>query len=232
MSAQLPWTVGSEYSDGPNQRRFGVFLIPDAPTCAKLTQTVGVLAARFGITSAAAFPPHITLIGSLATDQSTDRIMQCVADTVSDLQPFEVHNSGLVELGGMLVYDMDRNADGSRNVALAELRDALAASLTPVSRRVSDYLTTPWQDGEFHAHVSVASHELLERPELVVQVRSFLADLEAELPQSFTARTVALFEFLAPDFAQRWWPQMSWRQVSAWSVPRGGNAVSTTTKEL
>ncbi len=48
-----------------NQFRFGVFLRPDPKTCAAVTQITGQLRAQYGLISAGAFPPHVTLAGSL-----------------------------------------------------------------------------------------------------------------------------------------------------------------------
>ena len=48
-----------------NQFRFGVFLRPDPKTCAAVTQITSQLRAQYGLVSAGAFPPHITLAGSL-----------------------------------------------------------------------------------------------------------------------------------------------------------------------
>jgi SAM-dependent methyltransferase len=46
---------------GPDDVRYGVFLTPDARTSAAVTTISGFIRAQFGLVSAGAFPPHVTL---------------------------------------------------------------------------------------------------------------------------------------------------------------------------
>ena len=43
------------------QIRYGVFLRPDPATSVAVTQITGQLRAQYGLVSAGAFPPHVTL---------------------------------------------------------------------------------------------------------------------------------------------------------------------------
>ena len=59
--------------------RYGVFLTPDARTSAAITMITGFVRAQFGLASAGAFPPHVTLAGSLPLRVDEDELVAAVA---------------------------------------------------------------------------------------------------------------------------------------------------------
>ena len=78
-----------------NQFRFGVFLRPDPRTCAAVTQITGQLRAQYGMISAGAFPPHVTLAGSLPVVVPLAELIQLIGFVLRRRRTFAVQNLGI-----------------------------------------------------------------------------------------------------------------------------------------
>jgi hypothetical protein len=76
-----------------NQFRFGVFLRPDPKTCAAVTQITGQLRAQYGLISAGAFPPHVTLAGSLPVVVPLAELIQLIGFVLRRKRSFQYRTS-------------------------------------------------------------------------------------------------------------------------------------------
>ena len=83
-----------------NQFRFGVFLRPDPKTCAAVTQITNQLRAQYGLVSAGAFPPHITLAGSLPVVVPLAELMQLIGFVLRRVPAFTRAQSWSAAAGG------------------------------------------------------------------------------------------------------------------------------------
>ena len=168
--------------------RHGVFLLPDARTSAAVTSTTGCLRAQFGIVSAGRFPPHITLAGSLPLAFGEAALVAAVREVAGRHSPIPVVNVGPKQLwGAVLAFDVPADGAYQANAALVDL----AVDVTDVARpllRPAQHLTADLHSrDDWHGHISLASHELVGRPELLAEVDQFVRELDAPYPDHFIA---------------------------------------------
>ena len=62
--------------------------------------------------------------------------------------------------------------------------------------------------GRWHAHLSLASHDLVEPPDLRHEVWSYTAGLPIPVPQRFTAEIVALYRLAHHSWSGPWWTRL------------------------
>ena len=185
----------------------GVFLRPDPRTCLAVTTVANQVRAQFGATSASAFPPHGTLGGSLPVGGRAPRLIAAPDRVLGDTAAFPVENRGVARMGDTLIYDLHRRGDGP-NGPLRALAARIAEAVLP---RLEEPDTGPeggvgpvlFAPGRWHAHVSLASHDLFGRPELADEVQEYVDGLEVPVPRSFPGDHVALRRFTAPAWTGR-----------------------------
>ena len=142
-------------ADAAPTTRYGVFLRPDPLTCWVQAQVNTALVQQFGVVSAAAFPPHATLVGNLRTDVGPDALAGLLEPVLDATAAFTVSNAGIVRLGGALVYDVHGDATGRPNRPLVALAEAVRDAVLAVSLPIDDHLVTPVEDAVFHGHLSL-----------------------------------------------------------------------------
>jgi hypothetical protein len=183
--------------------RYGVFLRPDPLTCAAVTRITDQLRAQFGLVSAGAFPPHATLAGSLPLSAPPDEPLGAALAAVA---PFTARNHGIAWLNGGLVYDVHGDA-------MAELAAAVDATVRPLLAPAAGIPADLFEPGRWRAHLSLASHDLVERPDLHDEVEAYVRGLEVEVPAEFTAEFVAVYRLEHESWTGRWWRAMEWEHV-------------------
>ena len=203
--------------------RYGVFLLPDARTSAAVTMITICLRAQFGLVSAGRFPPHVTLAGSLPLAVDEARLLDAVREVAGRHGPVPVADAGLKRLwGAVLVLDVHDDVDGSPNVALLDLAvdvmDVVRPLLGPAAQLAADLHGRE----DWHGHLSLASHDLGERPDLIDEVEEFVRQLDEPCPAQFTATRLAVFRFHHPDWAGGWWTDFSWELVRSFVLVGGG----------
>ena len=182
--------------------RYGVFLRPDPRTCAAVTRITGQLRAQFGLVSAAAFPPHATLAGSLPLVGPPEELTPALA-TVA---PFSVRNHGLSWLNGGLVYDV-------HNEEIAQLAATVDAVVRPLLEPAPGLAADRFEPDRWRAHLSLASHDLVARPDLHDEVEAYVRGLAVEAPAEFTAEVVAVYRLEHETWTGSWWRAMTWEHV-------------------
>lgn len=206
--------------DAGDPFRYGVFLRPDARTCRAVTVATDQLRAQYGFVSAGAFPPHATLVGSRHLGRDEDAVVAAVGDALHGRSAFEVHNAGLRRLGVGYVYDVGRRPDGSPNGPFLELAAAVDRAVAPLSRPAGNPEPHPFDPATFSPHLSLASHDLHERPDLHEEVGAYLAELDVPVPAGFTASTVSLYRTSSEDWSGRWWRTLRWEHLHSWTLPQ------------
>jgi hypothetical protein len=199
--------------------RYGIFLRPDPATCWTVTQVTHALNKQFGLVSAGAFPPHVTLIGNLATPATEAELIAALDPVFHEVRPFPVYNSGIDRREvGTYEYNVNLDESGTRpNEPLGRVAAAVAKAVEPLSVRVDDYMTPPVAEYEFAGHVGLASHDLAVDGHLSAEVGDFLAGLPLRPPPSFIARWYSLFEFRT-DWSGHWWLDLTWRHIRSWEA--------------
>lgn len=199
--------------------RYGIFLRPDPATCWAVTQITTALRQQFGLVSAGAYPPHMTLIGNLATHASSDQLVARLDPVFSSVAPITVFNSGVQRQGDGYEYNVDLDRDATRpNGDLGVIAADTMAAVLPLSIAVDDLLTTPVEEYVFAGHLGLASHDLKVNHHLTDEVGEFIDGLPVITPPSFVARWYSLFEFCADDWQGQWWQSLTWRNVRSWEA--------------
>ena len=72
----------------------------------------------------------------------------------------------------------------------------------------------------WRGHLSLASHEMVERTDLRDEVEDYIAGLDVSWPATFTAEWVALYRFVDPSWTGPWWQTMRWEHVRSWRLGR------------
>jgi hypothetical protein len=198
--------------------RLGVLLRPDPATCLVQSQINTVLVQQFGIVSSAAFPPHVTLVGSLRTTASIDELIRALNEELARTAPFTVHNKGIERSGDGWVFNVHEDGAGRPNADLVDLANRVNAAVTPLAIEHDDYLTPTFAPDRFRGHLSLASHDLSVDGHLTDEIGRFLSGLPLEPPAVFLADTVTLFEFTSDDWREEWWHSLRWRHLHSWEL--------------
>jgi len=206
--------------------RYGIYLRPDPVTCWVQAQTNMTLKQQYGLISAAAFPPHATLVGSLKTDASIADIVDRVEHALIGKTSFTVHNKGLETTGDGYVFNVHENGNGEPNQPFIDTATAIKAAILPIALPTEDFLVTPVAEAEFWGHLSLASHDLSVDRTLYDEVGEFLAELLAGLPtpapEMFSGRTVVLYGTDSDDWEGQWWRTHRYQHLKTWTLPDPG----------
>lgn len=201
--------------------RYGIFLRPDPETCWAITQITFALRQQFGITAAAAFAPHATLIGNLKPSIEEDALIDLLDPVFADVHPIPVYNAGVRRTEhGTFEYNIDLDAAASApNRELRRVAQAVKEAVEPIHERHDDLHAPNVQDYHFAGHMGLASFELRIDNRLSDEVEEFIKGLPIPAPSSFVARWYTLFRFDA-DWTGHWWEDMPWQHIRSWDTAR------------
>jgi hypothetical protein len=201
-----------------NQFRFGVFLRPDPKTCSAVTQITGQVGAQYGLVSASAFPPHVTLAGSLPVVVPLAELIQLIGFVLRRAPSFPVQNLGIRRLAdSAIVYDVS-SLDGIPNRSLNDLAGAVDSVVRPLLGPGGTLAPDLYEPDRWIAHISLVSHELRVRADLREEVEDYVNGLGVIPPSSFTADTVMLYRFAHNTWSGSWWRDMRWEHVRSWRL--------------
>ncbi|WP_188192205.1 2'-5' RNA ligase family protein [Nonomuraea sp. SYSU D8015] len=213
MTSRFARAAGDPY-------RYGVYLRPDPVTCAAVTAVTGQLRAQYGLVSAGAFPPHATLVGSRHITASADTIKDAVTKGISGIRAFTVYNAGIRPQGIGLVYDVHHLADATTpNQAFVDLAAAVDEAVAPLMASAPNPDDHHFDPETFQAHLSLASHDLYERPDLREEVEEYARGLRVDHPDRFPGNTVTLYRTRSDDWSGRWWHTLTWEHLHTWRLP-------------
>lgn len=198
---------------------YGVFLRPDPKTCLAVTTITAAVRQQFGIVSANAFPPHVTLAGITPILAPTDTVIEAIEPAVRAAEQFEVVNAGITRRNIAITYDVNNGHNGKTSGEMLGLAIMMNAALRPLAVPYEGLKVDPFSVGTFHAHISLASHELRYRVDLREEVEAFIHGLEYPVPASFNAEVVSLYQFTSEDWAGNWWETLKWEHHKSWKLP-------------
>jgi len=197
--------------------RYGVFLRPSAELIRDCLAGFSIASGQFGFTAAAAYPPHTTLIGSIAlADGITETdLVAAVNEALTEVTPFIVHNSGLGhQFVDSIGYDVDRDDNGNVNAELHCVLDHLFRAIAPLSvfpredRFVESRMAASSETTR--GHITVVGHDGAGRAHLLDELLLVLQALDLHKPSSFTADTITIYRFTSEDWTGDYWQSMTW----------------------
>jgi 2'-5' RNA ligase len=205
--------------------RYGIFLRPSPELARVSLRAYEVVTSQFGLTAAAKYPPHITVIGSIPLSGTEADLIDAIDKVMAGQRAIAVHIAGLVaKIGYAVGYELNHLADGSPNLALRELYESLrtttagARGHVSTDRQADKRLANEAAD-KFKAHLTVVGHDAADNPDLLPEIKAFLGALpEIQAPPEDVLDTVSLFRFTSADWTGRYWESMSWTLLRSWSM--------------
>lgn len=198
---------------------YGVFLRPDPKTCLAVTTITSAVRQQFGMVSANAFPPHVTLAGITPILAPTESVIEAVEPAIKAAEQFEVVNAGITRRNIAITYDVNNSQNGQTSGEMLGLAIVINAALRPLAIQYEELKVDPFSAGTFHAHISLASHELRNREDLREEVETFIHGLECPAPATFNAEIVSLYQFTSDDWSGCWWETLKWTHHKSWKLP-------------
>ena len=198
---------------------YGVFLRPDPKTCLAVTTITTAVRQQFGMVSANVFPPHVTLAGLTPTMATTGSVIEAIEPAIKASEQFRVVNAGITRRNIAITYDVNNGQNGKTSGPMLGLAIMINSALKPLAVHYEQLKVDPFSGGTFHAHISLASHELRKREDLREEVETFIHGLECPVPASFNAEIVSLYEFTSEDWPGNWWETLKWTHHKSWKLP-------------
>lgn len=166
--------------------------------------------------SAGRFPPHVTLAGSLPLAVGERELLGAVTAVARQHAAFPVVNSGPTLLwGSVLAFDVHADDHGQPNTALVDVADAVTQAVRPLVGS-ADHLPPDLRDrDDWHGHLSLASHDVLGRPDLLEEIATFVRELGHPYPARFEASRLGVYRLLHRDWAGDWWTDFTWEHVQS-----------------
>jgi hypothetical protein len=75
-----------------------------------------------------------------------------------------------------------------------------------------------YEKDRWYAHLSLASHEMVDREELADEVEAYVRALPFSASPSFSAEFVALYRLFHPSWTGEWWRDLRWQHVRSWAL--------------
>lgn len=200
---------------------WGVYLRPDPLTCKAIHELTELCKKQFGIVSAAAFAPHATLAGAVPSDATADAFIELLDPLLASTPAFPVYNAGIARGNPTIYYDIDRLENGEINQPLHDLAIAVNDAIAPLTCYAPGDWIQPFDASSFHAHLSLASHDLRTRVDLREEVEEFLRAVPMEYSQTFAGEYITLFRFHSADWNSEWWHDITWEHIRSWKLHRG-----------
>ncbi|WP_427007607.1 2'-5' RNA ligase family protein [Pseudarthrobacter sp. H2] len=205
--------------------RYGVFLRPSAELGSAALAAYDVVTRQFGFTAAAAYPPHMTLVGNFAVDPAhgEDGLVAVLNGVLEGAPALAIHNSGLgLQFGTSIGYQVDGDGHGGINTGLHALVGRLFDGISRVrvfpasDRRMAQRRLEGGHT--FQGHVTVLGHDGSRNPELVREVLDYLAPLGLDGPASYRGDTVTLYRFNSDNWSGDYWETMDWEVIRSWAL--------------
>jgi hypothetical protein len=175
--------------------------------------------AQFGLVSAKRFPPHVTLAGSLPIAAGEEDLLEVINGVAGRHAPFEIWNTGISRLGdAAIVFDVHRVASGEPNAALIDLAADVTNAVQPLLRPVENLAADIRGPESWRGHLSLASHELIDRADLRDEVEVFIHQLDIAHPSSFPAQLVAVFRLHHQSWSGPWWASFRWEHLRSFRI--------------
>lgn len=215
--------------------RYGVFLRPDAQFCDEALRAMVHVNYQFGLSAALAYPPHITLVGSIALNPNepcayddaqsfriSPRESQLVAAVdravaSSGPQRLAVKSFALSENG--FVYYAFEDQPGN---CISNLMGAILSAVAPMRVYHDDDRTVVERKQDsplnYQPHLTVLSHDGGLDPDVAREAYEQLLELGYGQKTDMISNTVSLYRFGSTTWSGEYWMNMKWRLLKSWKL--------------
>lgn len=219
MSADA--TCGCLAPDG-GQIRYGVFLRPPARLVADALRGYAVTGGLFGYRSANAYPPHVTLVGSIAPSVPEGVLVDAVDAALARRAAVRLATEGLTLSGGTVYYQFADAPGAAASGGVADLMGALLAAVAGLRHYHDDDFTAARRRRDsperFKPHLSLISFDGAGSPELSAEALELLGELGLAGPAEELFEWVHLVRLHARDWSGPYWETLTWSVVRAWRL--------------
>jgi 2'-5' RNA ligase len=201
--------------------RYGLFLRPPARLARAQWEVHSLLRAQYGLVAAGAFPPHMTVLGHVPVPvQDQDLAIQAGVRVADGLGPVRLYNAGVAPHRGGICHDVGRTRDGSPNSGLLDLFRRAAVEFAPLRGDPGpEHRAGVTSEALFYGHMTLAGHDLADRPWLYDEVLTFINELDVGLVGDYVADRLGLYRFeTRSGWDGNWWETMSWTMLASYPL--------------
>ena len=200
--------------------RYGLFLRPPATLARVQADVHALLRAQYGLVAAGAFPPHMTILGHVATHAPDERVIDAAAEAVAGVPPVHLFNRGLALHHGGICHDIGSLRSGEPNPELLNLFRRAKSAFEPLLAELpGEYRGGVRDEEKFYGHMSLAAHDLALRPDLTQEVLRFLEELDIAAAGDYVVDTATLYKFeTSTGWDAQWWEGMRWRHLRSFAL--------------
>lgn len=207
-----------------SEYRYGIFIRPPAAVALPALEMMRTARDLFGFHAAIAYPPHITLIGSIVLNGTEVQLVDAIDGVLSDRQSIPVHGRGLnASIGAAVGIDYNRTSNGEQNTQLAELYEDLRREteslrgFEPTDRKAAERRAKEGAE-HFRAHLTVLGHDGIDNSVARDEARGVLEYLADDLPEDWTADTITLYRFWSAEWDGKYWMTQQWTPIASWQL--------------
>jgi 2'-5' RNA ligase len=206
--------------------RYGVFIRPPAEVALPTLRMMHIARDLFGFQAATAYPPHITLIGSIVLNGTEQQLVDSVGKVVAGRSAIAIHGRGLnASIGDAVGLDYNHTSTGDQNGLLLDLYEELRQETLPLrgyeptDRKAANRRE---KDGKehFRAHVTVLGHDGADNPTARNEARAVLEEFVTEVPTDWTADNVTVYRFWSAAWDGNYWLTQEWTPIASWQLTR------------
>lgn len=199
--------------------RYGVFLRPSARVAIRSLQAFDLCARMFGFIAARAYPPHVTLVGSINAAVPETQLIAVIDRALIDAPVQQITIEPIARTAGSSLHHAITDRTGG---ALRDLMGSLLAAVAPlrvfddrdfgVERRRAD------APERFRPHLSIVGHDGAQNPAEVDEALAYLTHLGLDERLEETWDAVVLYRLTSRDWSGPYWETMTWEVVRTWRL--------------
>lgn len=213
--------------------RYGVFLRPSPALIDESLRAFLIGERHFGLTAAAAYPPHITLVGSIALSEQSGRSDEVTLHAAEELLISAVENA----LDGQLTRQLTTTGlamseDGFVGLRFADHPDSpapLSALMGEILEAARPLRHFPLGDRTrehrmkdspetFAPHLTYVGHDGASDLALARECFEVLQDLGCGAPEDWAADTVTAYRLTSQDWSGEYWRTLRWTPLKSWRL--------------
>lgn len=225
MNTAVTWVrpYSAPVLDHVSPFRYGIFMRP-APELGEVAlRAMDIAHRQFGFRAAISYPPHTTLVGSIALAVPEQSLVDVLDKQLSSRAAVPMWNKGLgSQFGDSIGYNVNEDGAGGANLPLHELVVGLFQAVAPLrTHPVTDRGIGKRQrdDGRsFEGHLTVVGHDGVDNLELTWECLEYLQALRLNGPATDPGNTISLYRFHSEDWAGRYWETMQWSVLKSWKL--------------
>jgi 2'-5' RNA ligase len=207
-----------------SEYRYGIFIRPPAEVALPALEMMRTARDLFGFHAATAYPPHITMIGSIVLTGTEVQLIDAVDGVLAGRAAIPTHGTGLnAAIGAAIGIDYNHTSSGEQNLQLVELYEDLRREteqlrgFEPTDRKAAERRAKVGAE-HFRAHLTVLGHDGIDNSSARAEARDVLDHLVKDLPEDWTADTITIYRFWSADWDAKYWLTQEWIPIASWHL--------------